>query len=58
MKELKITNMRWPGGNYVMAYNWQDGIGPRNKRPARINLRERSLRSTCAYRILSAEAAS
>ena len=38
MKELKITNMRWPGGNYVMAYNWQDGIGPRNKRPARINL--------------------
>jgi alpha-L-arabinofuranosidase len=38
MKELKITNMRWPGGNYAMAYNWQDGIGPKNKRPARINL--------------------
>ena len=38
MKELQITNMRWPGGNYVMAYNWQDGIGPKNKRPARINL--------------------
>jgi alpha-N-arabinofuranosidase len=28
MKELKITNMRWPGGNYVMAYNWQDGMAP------------------------------
>jgi alpha-N-arabinofuranosidase len=38
IKELKITNMRWPGGNYVMAYNWQDGIGPKNHRPARINL--------------------
>jgi alpha-N-arabinofuranosidase len=38
MKELKVTNMRWPGGNYVMGYNWQDGIGPRDQRPARINL--------------------
>jgi len=38
MKELKITNMRWPGGNYVMGYKWQDGIGPKNQRPTRINL--------------------
>jgi alpha-N-arabinofuranosidase len=38
MKELKITNMRWPGGNFVMGYNWQDGIGPMEQRPARINL--------------------
>lgn len=38
MRELKITNMRWPGGNFVMGYNWQDGIGPKNQRPARINL--------------------
>jgi alpha-N-arabinofuranosidase len=38
MKELKITNMRWPGGNFVMGYNWQDGIGPKDKRPARINM--------------------
>jgi alpha-N-arabinofuranosidase len=38
MKELKITNMRWPGGNYVMGYNWLDGIGPKDKRPSRINL--------------------
>src|SRR5881275_2970427 len=21
MKELKVTNMRWPGGNYLMGYN-------------------------------------
>lgn len=38
MKELKVTNMRWPGGNYVSGYNWQDGIGPKDKRPVRINL--------------------
>jgi alpha-N-arabinofuranosidase len=38
MKELKVTNMRWPGGNFAMGYNWQDGIGPKDKRPARINL--------------------
>ncbi len=37
-KELKITNMRWPGGNFVMGYTWQDGVGPKNQRPARINL--------------------
>ncbi len=38
MKELKIADMRWPGGNYVMGYNWQDGIGPKDQRPSRINL--------------------
>jgi len=38
MKELKITNIRWPGGNFVMGYNWQDGIGPKDQRPTRINL--------------------
>lgn len=37
-KELKITNMRWPGGNFVMGYDWRDGIGPKDQRPARINL--------------------
>ncbi|HWB94159.1 MAG TPA: hypothetical protein VG605_20035, partial [Puia sp.] len=38
MRELKITNMRWPGGNYLMGYNWEDGIGPKKDRPVRINL--------------------
>ncbi len=32
-KELKITNMRWPGGNYTAVYHWMDGIGPKDKRP-------------------------
>ena len=30
--------MRWPGGNFLMGYNWQDGIGPKSQRPARINM--------------------
>ncbi len=38
MRELKITNMRWPGGNFLMGYDWRDGIGPKDQRPARINL--------------------
>ena len=38
MKELKITNMRWPGGNFLMGYDWKDGIGPKDERPTRINL--------------------
>ena len=38
MKELKVTNMRWPGGNFLMGYDWKDGIGPKDQRPVRINL--------------------
>jgi alpha-N-arabinofuranosidase len=37
-KELRLTNMRWPGGNFVSNYNWQDGIGPANQRPVRKEL--------------------
>ncbi|HEV9037617.1 MAG TPA: alpha-N-arabinofuranosidase, partial [Puia sp.] len=38
MRELRITNMRWPGGNFLMGYDWKDGIGPKEQRPTRINL--------------------
>lgn len=31
-RELKITNMRWPGGNYTADYHWMNGIGPKDKR--------------------------
>jgi alpha-N-arabinofuranosidase len=37
-RELGITNMRWPGGNYTAGYNWQDGIGPKETRPVRKDL--------------------
>ncbi|MGD0342266.1 MAG: alpha-L-arabinofuranosidase C-terminal domain-containing protein [Bacteroidales bacterium] len=37
-KELKIPVVRWPGGNYVSGYNWEDGIGPKDQRPVRMEL--------------------
>lgn len=38
VKELKIPVVRWPGGNYVSGYNWEDGIGPKEQRPARLDI--------------------
>jgi alpha-N-arabinofuranosidase len=38
IRELKIRTLRWPGGNFVASYNWEDGIGPKDKRPARLDL--------------------
>ena len=38
VKELNIPVVRWPGGNYVSGYNWEDGIGPKDQRPARLDL--------------------
>jgi len=36
--ELKLPQMRWPGGNYTATYNWMDGIGPKENRPVRREL--------------------
>jgi alpha-N-arabinofuranosidase len=38
IRDLGVTQLRWPGGNFVSAYHWQDGIGPKDSRPARFNL--------------------
>ncbi len=38
VKELGPTIMRYPGGNFVSGYNWEDGVGPADKRPARLDL--------------------
>jgi alpha-N-arabinofuranosidase len=35
IKGLGVSLLRWPGGNFVSGYDWKDGIGPRNQRPAR-----------------------
>ncbi|WP_395103908.1 alpha-N-arabinofuranosidase [Actinomadura sp. SCN-SB] len=34
-RELGVTTVRYPGGNFVSAYRWEDGIGPVAERPAR-----------------------
>jgi len=36
-RRLKPTCLRWPGGWFVSDYHWRDGIGPVDKRPARLN---------------------
>ena len=38
VRDLKVPIVRYPGGNFVSAYNWEDGIGPREKRPTRLDL--------------------
>ena len=38
VKALNIPVVRYPGGNFVSAYNWEDGVGPRDKRPTRLDL--------------------
>ncbi|MBN1926402.1 MAG: alpha-L-arabinofuranosidase, partial [Prolixibacteraceae bacterium] len=38
INELNIRSVRWPGGNYVSGYNWEDGIGPKDQRPAKKEL--------------------
>jgi len=38
IKDLHIPVVRWPGGNYISGYNWEDGIGPKDQRPAKLDL--------------------
>ena len=37
-RELGPTIVRYPGGNFLSGYNWEDGVGPKEKRPARLDL--------------------
>lgn len=38
VKKLKVPIVRYPGGNFVSGYNWEDGIGPVDQRPRRTEL--------------------
>jgi alpha-N-arabinofuranosidase len=38
LRELRLGVLRWPGGNFVSNYHWQDGIGPKQARPRRPEL--------------------
>ena len=38
VRELGPTIMRYPGGNFVSGYNWEDGVGPVSGRPRRLDL--------------------
>ena len=38
VKRLNVPIVRYPGGNFVSGYNWEDGTGDRSKRPRRMEL--------------------
>lgn len=38
VRKLRVPIVRYPGGNFVSGYNWEDGIGDRAKRPRRMEL--------------------
>jgi len=38
VKKLNVPIIRYPGGNFVSGFNWEDSVGPRAQRPARLDL--------------------
>jgi alpha-L-arabinofuranosidase len=43
VRELGVTLVRYPGGNFVSSYRWEDGVGPVEDRPRRLDLAWRSV---------------
>ena len=43
IRALRVPIVRYPGGNFVSGYNWEDGIGPREQRPRRLDLAWRAV---------------
>jgi alpha-N-arabinofuranosidase len=37
-RELGATTARYPGGNFLSGYDWEDGVGPKENRPVRLDL--------------------
>ena len=38
VRALKPPVLRWPGGNFVSGYHWTDGVGPKERRPRKMEL--------------------
>jgi alpha-L-arabinofuranosidase len=43
VRELGVTTIRYPGGNFVSGYRWEDGVGLRERRSKRLDLAWHSL---------------
>jgi alpha-N-arabinofuranosidase len=43
VRELGSTTIRYPGGNFVSGFRWEDSVGPREERPVRRDLAWHSL---------------
>jgi len=38
VRQLNVPVVRYPGGNFVSGFNWEDSVGPRAQRPRRLDL--------------------
>lgn len=38
LREIRVPNLRWPGGCFADTYHWRDGIGPQSKRANIVNI--------------------
>src|SRR5690606_15156734 len=38
VRELGVSMIRYPGGNFVSGFRWEDSVGPREQRPRRLDL--------------------
>ena len=38
VQDMEVPIVRYPGGNFVSGYNWEDGTGPKEKRPKKLEL--------------------
>jgi len=45
VRGLDVPIVRYPGGNFVSGYTWEDGVGPQDRRPTRLDLAWRSIES-------------
>jgi alpha-L-arabinofuranosidase len=45
VKDLNVSVIRYPGGNFVSNYNWLDGVGPKSERVPRLELAWATLES-------------
>ncbi len=43
VRQLQVPIIRYPGGNFVSTFNWEDSVGPAAQRPRRLDLAWRSL---------------
>jgi len=49
LKNLSVPVVRWPGGCFADEYHWREGIGPRDKRPVRVNTNWGGVEETNAF---------
>src|SRR3954469_2881398 len=49
LKAIHVPNVRWPGGCFADGYHWREGVGPRDKRPVKVNVSWGGVEETNAF---------